>query len=161
MLEQSNISFIVGIPGFEPGTPCSQSRCANRTALHPAIIFKCKGTTYFEICNTFRKKYFCPCWNHSKKRGKASASKQQNNWWVTKIWMSPVRAILLHSPGRKPWVNHWITFMSPKGAAQLKRDRPTISKRTSFYLFFWEALQNAVIARHWDWRRREFTLIND
>ena len=35
MLESSNISFIVGIPGFEPGTPCSQSRCANRTALHP------------------------------------------------------------------------------------------------------------------------------
>ena len=56
MLESSNISFIVGIPGFEPGTPCSQSRCANRTALHPAIIFKCKGTTYFEICNTFLKK---------------------------------------------------------------------------------------------------------
>ncbi len=28
-------SFFVGIPGFEPGTPCSQSRCANRTALHP------------------------------------------------------------------------------------------------------------------------------
>ena len=27
--------FTVGIPGFEPGTPCSQSRCANRTALHP------------------------------------------------------------------------------------------------------------------------------
>ena len=26
---------LVGIPGFEPGTPCSQSRCANRTALHP------------------------------------------------------------------------------------------------------------------------------
>ncbi len=58
MLESSNISFIVGIPGFEPGTPCSQSRCANRTALHPAIIFKCKGTTYFEICNTFLKKIF-------------------------------------------------------------------------------------------------------
>ena len=58
MLESSNISFIVGIPGFEPGTPCSQSRCANRTALHPAIIFKCKGTTYFEICNTFQKNIF-------------------------------------------------------------------------------------------------------
>ncbi len=26
---------LVGVPGFEPGTPCSQSRCANRTALHP------------------------------------------------------------------------------------------------------------------------------
>ena len=60
MLESSNISFIVGIPGFEPGTPCSQSRCANRTALHPAIIFKCKGTTYFEICNTFQKNIFVP-----------------------------------------------------------------------------------------------------
>ena len=29
----------VGIPGFEPGTPCSQSRCANRTALHPELGF--------------------------------------------------------------------------------------------------------------------------
>ena len=40
----------VGVPGFEPGTPCSQSRCANRTALHPEIIFIilffsfCRGT---------------------------------------------------------------------------------------------------------------------
>ena len=76
MLEQSNISFIVGIPGFESGTPCSQSRCANRTALHPAIIFKCKGTTYFEICNTFRKKYFCFCWNHSKKTARRSPKGQ-------------------------------------------------------------------------------------
>ena len=25
----------VGVKGFEPSTPCSQSRCANRTALHP------------------------------------------------------------------------------------------------------------------------------
>ncbi len=25
----------VGVAGFEPATPCSQSRCANRTALHP------------------------------------------------------------------------------------------------------------------------------
>ena len=30
------LSFVfVGIAGFEPTTPCSQSRCANRTALHP------------------------------------------------------------------------------------------------------------------------------
>ena len=31
--------------------------------------------------------------------------------------MSPVRAILLHSPGRKPWVNYWNTSISPQGAA--------------------------------------------
>ena len=28
----------VGITGFEPVTPCSQSRCANRTALHPVVL---------------------------------------------------------------------------------------------------------------------------
>ncbi len=28
-------SFVVGVVGFEPTTPCSQSRYANRTALHP------------------------------------------------------------------------------------------------------------------------------
>ena len=28
-------NFFVGVPGFEPGTSCSQSRRANRTALHP------------------------------------------------------------------------------------------------------------------------------
>ena len=27
--------FKVGVAGFEPATPCSQSRCANRTTLHP------------------------------------------------------------------------------------------------------------------------------
>ena len=27
--------------------------------------------------------------------------------------MSPVRAILLHSPGRKPWVNCFFTFIEP------------------------------------------------
>ena len=27
----------VGVAGFEPATPCSQSRCANRTALYPEI----------------------------------------------------------------------------------------------------------------------------
>ena len=30
--------FVVGVAGFEPTTPCSQSRCANRTALHPATF---------------------------------------------------------------------------------------------------------------------------
>ena len=30
---------------------------------------------------------------------------------------SPARAILLQSPGRKPWVSHSYTFIEPKGAA--------------------------------------------
>ena len=31
---------VVGVAGFEPTTPCSQSRCANRTALHPDVFLK-------------------------------------------------------------------------------------------------------------------------
>ena len=31
--------IFVGVAGFEPTTPCSQSRCANRTALHPELIY--------------------------------------------------------------------------------------------------------------------------
>ncbi len=30
----------VGETGFEPATPCSQSRCANRTALHPVRSYE-------------------------------------------------------------------------------------------------------------------------
>ena len=30
--------FFVGVKGFEPSTPCSQSRCANRTALRPECM---------------------------------------------------------------------------------------------------------------------------
>lgn len=30
---------MVGIPGFEPGTSCSQSRHTNRTVLHPEWLF--------------------------------------------------------------------------------------------------------------------------
>ncbi len=31
-------SLFVGVPGFEPGTPWSQTRCASRAALHPEKI---------------------------------------------------------------------------------------------------------------------------
>ena len=34
-LDHQCFTFFVGVPGFEPGTSCSQSRRANRTALHP------------------------------------------------------------------------------------------------------------------------------
>ena len=30
----------VGVAGFEPAAPCSQNRCANRTALHPVPPFE-------------------------------------------------------------------------------------------------------------------------
>ncbi len=35
---------LVGVAGFEPTTPCSQSRCANQTAPHPEQmnLFKCE-----------------------------------------------------------------------------------------------------------------------
>ena len=32
--------MLVGVVGFEPTTPCSQSRCANRAALHPDCRFE-------------------------------------------------------------------------------------------------------------------------
>ena len=43
----------VGVKGFEPSTPCSQSRCANRTALHPEkndhfAECGCKGSKIIE-----------------------------------------------------------------------------------------------------------------
>ena len=31
--------IFVGVPRFELGTPCSQSRCANRAALHPELNY--------------------------------------------------------------------------------------------------------------------------
>ena len=31
--------ILVGAKGFEPSTPCSQSRCANQTALRPDVCF--------------------------------------------------------------------------------------------------------------------------
>ena len=38
--------------------------------------------------------------------------------------MSPVRAILLHSPGRKPWVNYWNTFIEPqRGSTSETKDK--------------------------------------
>ena len=40
---------LVGVPGFEPGTPCSQSRCANRTALHPETLRYFKDTFLFHL----------------------------------------------------------------------------------------------------------------
>ena len=36
-------SLFVGVAGFEPTTPCSQSRRANRTALHPETVLSLKS----------------------------------------------------------------------------------------------------------------------
>ena len=47
---------LVGVPGFEPGTLCSQSRCANRTALHPESFCECKGRQKNGFCKLFDKK---------------------------------------------------------------------------------------------------------
>ena len=61
---------------------------------------------------------------------------------------SPTKAILLQSPGRKPWVNRRNTFIEPcKGGTFPTRDRCTVSKR-QVELVLLGALQNAVIARH-------------
>ena len=37
----NGFNCFVGVKGFEPSTPCSQSRCANRTALHPVQMAFC------------------------------------------------------------------------------------------------------------------------
>ena len=42
----AGVGAVVGIPGFEPGTPCSQSRCANRTALHPVCVKRRKDNAF-------------------------------------------------------------------------------------------------------------------
>ena len=34
------LCFLVGVVGFEPTTPCSQSRYANRTALYPECHYR-------------------------------------------------------------------------------------------------------------------------
>ena len=56
--------------------------------------------------------------------------------------MSPKGAILLHSPGRKPWVNYCYTFIEPRRGGTTERinsDVLAVSAapcRSSFYLFF-------------------------
>ena len=53
------ILYSVGVPGFEPGTPCSQSRCANRAALHPESYPKQrhKSNTLLHHFQTYGPKY--------------------------------------------------------------------------------------------------------
>ena len=55
-------SSFVGVAGFEPTTPCSQSRCANRTALHPETFSylekRCKDTAFFQFDKLFRGFFF-------------------------------------------------------------------------------------------------------
>ena len=55
--------------------------------------------------------------------------------------MSPVRAILLHSSGRKPWVNYWNTSIEPpRGGTPLSqtnaRAESAAPHRSSYYLLF-------------------------
>ena len=51
---------MVGAIGFEPTTLCSQSRCANRTALHPEetlLISECKYKQFFYYYQIFAQKF--------------------------------------------------------------------------------------------------------
>ena len=40
-------ALYVGETGFEPATPWSQTKCANRTALHPELNYGCKDRVIF------------------------------------------------------------------------------------------------------------------
>ena len=56
--KELKLSFqpFVGVKGFEPSTPCSQSRCANRTALRPDSPFGLTGAKlllFFELTKFF------------------------------------------------------------------------------------------------------------
>ncbi len=56
--------YSVGVKGFEPSTPCSQSRCANRTALRPernkadGFIFRVQSYGDFCYCATGSLNFF-------------------------------------------------------------------------------------------------------
>ena len=60
---------------------------------------------------------------------------------VGKTLISPVRAILLHSPGRKPWVNQLNTFFEPRRGGTLFRKKTNTRTesaapyRSSFYFY--------------------------
>ncbi len=52
-----NAFVVVGVKGFEPSTPCSQSRCANRTALRPDAsslrLLRCKVNEFFSFVQQY------------------------------------------------------------------------------------------------------------
>ena len=53
--------LFVGVAGFEPATLWSQTRCANRTALHPEDLYPKKWgkyKTYFIIVRRLCQNYF-------------------------------------------------------------------------------------------------------
>ena len=53
-----------------------------------------------------------------------------------------------------------LTLLSQTQNFRIKKP-PSSLPKDKYYLFFCGALQNVVIARHWDWGHREFTLVND
>ena len=38
--QQKIVLFLVGVTGFEPAAPCSQSRCSSQAELHPGGLFR-------------------------------------------------------------------------------------------------------------------------
>ena len=73
---------LVGITGFEPVTPCSQSRCANRTAPHPEVVrnqfpnrFRCaKIHAFLVITNFSARKIVLPVGCRRAVRNRLSSS---------------------------------------------------------------------------------------
>ena len=50
---QRSLFLFVGVPGFEPGTPWSQTRCASRAALHPEKYYFFLERVLFSILTSF------------------------------------------------------------------------------------------------------------
>ena len=82
--------YFVGVPRFELGTSCSQSRRTNRAVLHPeAFSFRncdCKVTAFLRICKQFCEKLI----GIFKNSGKMN----KNGLWIVCKW--GVRVVKQH-----------------------------------------------------------------
>ena len=70
---------------------------------------------------------------------KTTRQAHQNKYSILigKTWRSPVRAILLHSPGHKPWVRYCNTFIEPqRGGTLLSKTNARAESAAPTELFF-------------------------
>ena len=86
---------LVGIPGFEPGAPCSQSRCANRTALYPEYLRLKKRLQKKEVSNNLK---------YSKKCGGEGGIRTRGTPFEVRRFSKPVVSAT-HPPHRAGFAN--------------------------------------------------------
>ena len=96
--------------------PWAMQECRPKGLTHPHVMCKPKWIYAWSVVGRVIVRLDCGRWAFVGSDMLVHGNGLGLGIWN---WKSPARSELLHSPGRKPWVRYWHTFIEPPTGAAL------------------------------------------